>query len=51
MQALRDVSFTVRRGHLVAVCGRSGSGKTTLLNIIGGLDTPTSGTWRSPAGT
>jgi putative ABC transport system ATP-binding protein len=41
--ALRDVSFTVRRGHLVAVCGRSGSGKTTLLNIIGGLDTPTGG--------
>ena len=43
VQALRDVSFTVRRGHLVAVCGRSGSGKTSLLNIIGGLDTPTSG--------
>jgi putative ABC transport system ATP-binding protein len=44
VQALRDVSFTVRRGHLVAVCGRSGSGKTTLLNIIGGLDAPDSGT-------
>jgi putative ABC transport system ATP-binding protein len=43
VQALRDVSFTVRRGHLVAVCGRSGSGKTTLLNIIGGLDSPTGG--------
>jgi len=43
VQALRDVSFTARRGHLVAVCGRSGSGKTTLLNIIGGLDIPTSG--------
>ena len=43
VHALRDVSFTVRRGHLVAVCGRSGSGKTTLLNIIGGLDTPTGG--------
>ena len=43
VRALREVSFTVRRGHLVAVCGRSGSGKTTLLNIIGGLDTPTSG--------
>ena len=43
VQALREVSFTVRRGHLVAVCGRSGSGKTTLLNIIGGLDTPTGG--------
>jgi putative ABC transport system ATP-binding protein len=41
--ALRDVSCTVRRGQLVALCGRSGSGKTTLLNIIGGLDRPTSG--------
>ena len=43
VQALHEVSFTVRRGHLVAVCGRSGSGKTTLLNIVGGLDTPTTG--------
>ena len=43
VHALRDVSFTVRRGQLVAVCGRSGSGKTTLLNIIGGLDAPSSG--------
>ena len=47
VQALREVSFTVRRGQLVAVCGRSGSGKTTLLNIIGGLDTPTE---RPPGG-
>ena len=38
------MSFTVRRGHLTALCGRSGSGKTTLLNVIGGLDTPTGGT-------
>ena len=45
-QALRGVSFTIRRGHLTVVCGRSGSGKTTLLNIIGGLDTPTGGTLR-----
>ena len=42
-RALSDVSFTVGRGQLVAVCGRSGSGKTSLLNIIGGLDVPTSG--------
>jgi putative ABC transport system ATP-binding protein len=42
--ALREVTCTVRRGQLVALCGRSGSGKTTLLNIIGGLDRPTSGT-------
>ncbi len=43
VQALREVSLTVRKGQLVALCGRSGSGKTTLLNIIGGLDSPTSG--------
>jgi putative ABC transport system ATP-binding protein len=43
VHALREVSFTIRRGQLVALCGRSGSGKTTLLNIIGGLDSPTSG--------
>jgi putative ABC transport system ATP-binding protein len=42
-QALRDVSFTVDRGQLVALRGRSGSGKATLLNIIGGLDDPTAG--------
>jgi putative ABC transport system ATP-binding protein len=44
VQALREVSFTVREGQLVVVYGRSGSGKTTLLNITGGLDVPTSGT-------
>jgi putative ABC transport system ATP-binding protein len=43
VRALRQVSLTVRKGQLVALCGRSGSGKTTLLNIIGGLDSPTSG--------
>jgi putative ABC transport system ATP-binding protein len=42
--ALRDVSFEVGLGRLVAITGRSGSGKTTLLNLIGGLDTPTNGT-------
>jgi len=42
--ALRDVSFSVRKGQLVVVYGRSGSGKTTLLNIVGGLDAPTGGT-------
>ncbi|HET7018921.1 MAG TPA: ABC transporter ATP-binding protein [Streptosporangiaceae bacterium] len=44
VQALRDVSATIRQGQLTALIGRSGSGKTTLLNVIGGLDRPTSGT-------
>ena len=43
VRALRGVSFELQAGRLVALRGRSGSGKTTLLNIIGGLDTPTSG--------
>jgi putative ABC transport system ATP-binding protein len=44
VHALRDVSFSVPRGSLVALVGRSGSGKTTLLNCIGGLDEPSAGT-------
>ncbi len=43
VHALREVSFAVPRGQLVAVHGRSGSGKTTLLNITGGLDRPDAG--------
>ncbi len=42
--ALRGISLTVGEGQLIALRGRSGSGKTTLLNIVGGLDTPDSGT-------
>lgn len=41
--ALRGVSFSVARGEFVAIMGASGSGKSTMANLIGALDTPTSG--------
>ena len=43
VHALRDISFEVEPGTMVALVGRSGSGKTTLLNVIGGLDRPDRG--------
>ena len=43
ISALRDVSFTVEKGEICVIVGASGAGKTTLLNILGGMDTLTTG--------
>ena len=43
VHALKDASFTIDKGEIAVIVGQSGAGKTTLLNILGGMDTLTSG--------
>lgn len=43
IEALSGVDFTVNKGEFVVVAGASGAGKSTILNILGGMDSPTSG--------
>jgi macrolide transport system ATP-binding/permease protein len=46
VEILKNINLTINRGEFVAIIGQSGSGKTTLMNILGCLDTPSSGEYR-----
>lgn len=45
-QALKDISFHIKKGEIVAIIGTSGAGKSTLLNILGGIDCVTEGSYK-----
>ncbi|HBO37750.1 MAG TPA: hypothetical protein DD638_03720, partial [Pasteurellaceae bacterium] len=45
-QVLKDIDLDIKKGDFIAIIGQSGSGKSTLMNIIGCLDTATSGSYK-----